>query len=51
MAVGVLLQCFIADEEMFPAGERFAGPELIDYIDKNGKPGPTSRRPSLPHNL
>jgi hypothetical protein len=36
MAISTLLQCFVADEEMFGPGERFAGPELVGYIDENG---------------
>ena len=37
IAVITMLQAFIADEEMFGPEERFAGPELIAYIDGNGK--------------
>lgn len=36
MAISVLLQCFVADEEMFEdKSERFAPPELSEYIDAN----------------
>jgi len=40
MAVDTLLQCFVADEEMFGPGERFASSELTTYVDKNGSHTP-----------
>ena len=36
MAISTILQCFIADEEMFDASTRFADAELASFIDKNG---------------
>ncbi|TFJ84645.1 hypothetical protein NSK_004110 [Nannochloropsis salina CCMP1776] len=36
MAVSALLQAFIADEEMFGPGERYASTALAVYIDENG---------------
>mmetsp|Transcript_44743 Transcript_44743/g.140297 ORF Transcript_44743/g.140297 Transcript_44743/m.140297 type:complete len:636 (-) Transcript_44743:141-2048(-) len=36
MAVSALLQCFVADEEMFPANQRFAENDLKKYFDKFG---------------
>jgi len=38
MAISTILQCFIADEEMFDAGTRFATAELASFIDANGAP-------------
>ena len=36
MAVSTLLQCFIADEEMYPPEQRFAENSLADYVKKYG---------------
>jgi len=41
MAISTILQCFVADEEMFDAGTRFADAELASFIDTNGSPEPT----------
>ena len=41
MAISTILQCFVADEEMFDAGTRFADAELASFIDANGSPEPT----------
>merc|ERR1711908_137345 len=38
MGIATILQCFIADEEMFDASSRFAESELADFIDTNGAP-------------
>jgi len=38
MAISTILQCFIADEEMFDASTRFADATLASFIDKNGAP-------------
>merc|ERR1711908_257775 len=38
MAISTILQCFIADEEMFDSGTRFATSELASFIDSNGAP-------------
>lgn len=35
--IETILVCFIADEEMFPAGERFADGELVEVIDKTAQ--------------
>ena len=37
MAISTILQCFVADEEMFDASTRYADSELASFIDKNGK--------------
>ena len=38
MAISTILQCFIADEEMFDASTRFAEDALASFIDANGAP-------------
>jgi choline transporter-like protein 2/4/5 len=38
MAISTILQCFIADEEMFDPQTRFAEAELASFIDANGAP-------------
>eukprot|EP00520_Triparma_pacifica_P015089 CAMPEP_0118647022 /NCGR_PEP_ID=MMETSP0785-20121206/8382_1 /TAXON_ID=91992 /ORGANISM="Bolidomonas pacifica, Strain CCMP 1866" /LENGTH=674 /DNA_ID=CAMNT_0006539083 /DNA_START=27 /DNA_END=2051 /DNA_ORIENTATION=- len=38
MAIATILQCFVADEEMFDAGTRFADSDLASFIDANGAP-------------
>jgi choline transporter-like protein 2/4/5 len=38
MAISTILQCFVADEEMFDSGTRFATSELASFIDSNGAP-------------
>ncbi|CAM9746534.1 unnamed protein product, partial [Phaeothamnion confervicola] len=36
MAISTVLQCFIADEEMFAPGDRFAEHDLRDWVDEHG---------------
>ncbi|GMI20316.1 hypothetical protein TeGR_g8471 [Tetraparma gracilis] len=38
MGISTILQCFVADEEMFDASSRFAESELASFIDANGAP-------------
>lgn len=51
MAVTTILQCFVADEELFPASEQFAEPTLKNWVDRHGAPpedlnNPGPRRPT-----
>lgn len=34
-----MLQCFIADEEMFDGDDRYARNELKEWLDKHGEKG------------
>ena len=36
MAISTVLQCFVADEEMFSAKERYAEGHLVDFVNTNG---------------
>lgn len=37
MGIATILQCFVADEEMFPADQRYAGSGLRTWVDNGGK--------------
>jgi len=41
MAISTILQCFVADEEMFSGSERYAEGDLVKFIADNGKPDDT----------
>lgn len=36
MAITTILQCFVADEELFPASQQFAENDLKQWVDRNG---------------
>lgn len=38
MAVTTILQCFVADEELFPPSQQFAERDLKGWVDKHGAP-------------
>jgi choline transporter-like protein 2/4/5 len=38
MAIATILQCFVADEEMYSGSDRFAEASLAKFIDDNGAP-------------
>jgi len=42
MAISTILQCFIADEEMFEPAERFAEGDLADTVSKINKASASS---------
>lgn len=49
MAVTTILQCFVADEELFPASQQFAEHDLRQWVDRHGATpetytGPSSRK-------
>ena len=44
MTTLTILQCFIADEEMFTPEERYAQNELKTWIDSNGAKGPKPKK-------
>ncbi|CAN0492060.1 unnamed protein product, partial [Laminaria digitata] len=49
MTTLTILQCFIADEEMFEGEDRYARNDLKEWLDKHGtKEGPDSPRSILP---
>eukprot|EP00752_Nemacystus_decipiens_P006151 g5549.t1 len=38
MAITTILQCFVADEELFPPSQQFAENDLKGWVDKHGAP-------------
>ncbi|CAN0125284.1 unnamed protein product, partial [Hapterophycus canaliculatus] len=38
MAITTILQCFVADEELFPPSQQFAENDLRSWVDKHGAP-------------
>ena len=38
MAITTILQCFVADEELFPPSQQFADNDLRSWVDKHGAP-------------
>lgn len=38
MAITTILQCFVADEELFPPSQQFAERDLKGWVDKHGAP-------------
>ena len=44
MTTLTILQCFIADEEMFAPEDRYAQNDLKTWIDKNGSKGPEANK-------
>lgn len=38
MAITTILQCFVADEELFPPSQQFADNDLKSWVDKHGAP-------------
>ncbi|CAN0254865.1 unnamed protein product [Ectocarpus sp. 12 AP-2014] len=38
MAITTILQCFVADEELFPPSQQFAENDLRGWVDKHGAP-------------
>lgn len=45
MAITTILQCFVADEEIFPAGQQCADQELKGWVDRHGAPVKVSAGP------
>lgn len=48
MAVTTILQCFVADEELFPQSERFAQNDLRSWMDRHGAPVEVHSNPGKP---
>lgn len=38
MSITTILQCFVADEELFPPSQQFADNDLKSWVDKHGAP-------------
>lgn len=36
MAITTILQCFVADEELFPSSQQFAENDLKSWVDRHG---------------
>lgn len=45
MAITTILQCFVADEELFPPSQQFADNDLKSWVDKHGAPMEVDSRP------
>lgn len=45
MAITTILQCFVADEELFPPSQQFADNDLRSWVDKHGAPMEASTHP------
>lgn len=45
MAITTILQCFVADEELFPASQQFAENDLRKWVDRHGAPVEASTSP------
>lgn len=47
MAIATILQCFVADEEMYSGAERFAEASLAKFIDDNGAPAKVEKKDEI----
>lgn len=45
MAITTILQCFVADEELFPPSQQFAENDLRGWVEKHGAPMEAANSP------
>lgn len=46
MAITTILQCFVADEELFPPSQQFAESDLRNWVDRHGAPLEANSNPA-----